>query len=157
MKGLKIERIRSLKQLLRWRGEVLKEVFGTKADAELLKANARYYDFHEADGSHVALEAKLPSNIEGEYQSVGCGGICFSEELPTPSNPTGRCAHIMNVYVRKSFRNSGVGGHLLRALVDLAKFRGCGKIMLETTDETRNFYHELGFKETESVLFFPNK
>lgn len=156
MKGLKIERIRSLKQLLRWRGEVLKEVFGSKVDSDLLKANARYYDFHEADGSHIALEAKLPDE-NNEYHSVGCGGICFSEELPNPSNPSGRCAHIMNVYVRKQFRHSGVGGDILRALLDIAKFRGCGKIMLETTDETRNFYHALGFRETESVLFYPGK
>ncbi len=28
MKGLKIERVRSLEQQLRWRAEVLKEVFG---------------------------------------------------------------------------------------------------------------------------------
>lgn len=153
MKGLKIERIRSLEQLLRWRAEVLKAVFGMTADADMLKANAKYYDFHQADGSHVALEAQL-SGEDGAVQSVGCGGVCFHEELPSPANPNGRCAYIVNIYVREAFRHCGVGSDILKALMDLAKFRGCGRIMLETSPEARRYYENLGFGGTGDLLVY---
>lgn len=133
MKGLKIERVRSLEQQLRWRAEVLKELFGTTADAALLKACAKYYDYHSADGTHIALEAQLP-DADGRLTAVGCGGVCFYEELPSEANPTGRCAVIVNVYVREPYRHSGIGGDITRALVDLAKFRGCGRITFESPD-----------------------
>ncbi|MDE6277953.1 MAG: GNAT family N-acetyltransferase [Muribaculaceae bacterium] len=154
MKGLKIERIRSLEQLLRWRAEVLKAVFGETASADLLKANARYYDYHNADGSHIALEALVPGADGGKPEAIGCGGVCFYEELPSPDNPTGRCAYIMNLYVRECMRHSGVGGDLLKALVDLAKFRGCGRIMLETTPMARAFYKNLGFIDAGDYLIY---
>lgn len=135
MKGLKIERVRSLEQQLRWRAEVLKEVFGITADAALLKACAKYYDYHSADGSHIALEAQLPA-ADGETSvAVGCGGICFYEELPSEANPTGRCAVIVNVYVREPYRHSGIGRDITRALEDLAKFRGCGRITYENNPD----------------------
>ena len=153
MKGLKIERIRSLEQLLRWRAEVIKDVFGAPASTELLKANARYYDFHNADGTHVAFEAQLPDK-DGKLEAIGCGGVCFYEELPSPDNENGRCAYIMNLYVREAWRNEGVGGDILKALVDLARFRGCGRIMLETTPMARRFYKNYGFIDAGDYLVY---
>lgn len=155
MKGLKIERIRSLETLLRWRAEVLKAESGRTADAEMLKAVARYYDFHNADGSHVAFEARVP-DAEGKLQPVGCGGVCFSEELPTDDNPTGRCANIINVYVREGYRGTGVGAALIKALLDLARFRRCGRIMVdsESKPEVLDFYRKLGFKTSPDALFY---
>ncbi len=28
------------------------------------------------------------------------------EELPSPDNPSGKCAYLMNIYVREAFRNT---------------------------------------------------
>lgn len=136
MKGLKIERVRSLEQLLRWRADALKERTGKPADADMLKATAKYYDYHATDGSHVALEALLPDE-KGEMQPVGCGGVTFWEQLPTPENPNGRCAYIENIYVREPYRRGPVREALLRALLDLAKFRGCGRIETEEGENKR--------------------
>ncbi|MCM1164341.1 MAG: GNAT family N-acetyltransferase [Muribaculaceae bacterium] len=137
---------RTLPTLIKWRAEVLQNVFGIQPSARLLVANRQYYRQHVADGSHVALIA----SIDGE--DCGCGGICLSDELPSPDNPTGRCGFLMNIYVRQQFRNHGVAHAIVSALLDVAKQQGCGKIFLETTNLGRSVYSSLGFKDMKDMM-----
>ena len=39
---------------------------------------------------------------------VGCGSICFMELMPTFSHPTGKRAHLMNVYTNVAYRRQGI-------------------------------------------------
>ncbi|MDE6286183.1 MAG: GNAT family N-acetyltransferase [Muribaculaceae bacterium] len=133
-------------ELMRWRAEVIEHVFGAKPDAELLEANMRYFLSHAGDGSHLALGA------ERDGTECGCGAVCFTEELPSPDNPGGRCAYLMNIYVREPFRNRGVAHAIVEALVAAAARRRCGKIYLETTNEGRTLYSSLGFKDMPDMM-----
>lgn len=110
-----INRIIDIDKLLEWRQEVIGHVFGEAPSDELMEANRNYYIRHIADGSHLAFVA----NSDGE--TVGCGAICMTEELPSPDNPTGRCAYIMNIYVREAYRRHGVGEKIIRHLIAKAK------------------------------------
>lgn len=132
--------------LMKWRGEVIFNVFGTEADQDLMKANQEYYARHIADGGHLAVIA----SVDGE--DCGCGGICCSDELPSPDNPSGRCAYLMNIYVREPFRARGVAHAIVSRLIEEALARGCGKIYLETTDQGRHVYESLGFKEMNNMM-----
>ena len=38
---------------------------------------------------------------------VGCGSICFMELMPTFSHPSGKRAHLMNVYTNGAYRRLG--------------------------------------------------
>lgn len=136
----------SLDELMKWRGEVIGCVFGNAPDNSLHEANRRYYAEHTADNSHVAVVASFDSI------DCGCGGICFSEELPSPDNPNGRCAYLMNIYVREHFRNRGIAHRIIRHLLDIARKRCCGKIYLETTDEGRPVYLSLGFRDMQNMM-----
>ena len=83
--------------LIQWRMEVLHCVFSIPADAdtaELRKQNIDYYRKALDNGSHIACFA-----VEDEAV-VGCGGLCIYDEMPSPDNPTGHCAYLMNIYVR---------------------------------------------------------
>lgn len=82
----------------------------------------------------------------------GCGSVCFSEELPSPDNPTGLCAYLMNIYVRKPFRNNGIAHQIVGHLVGMAKERGCGKIYLETTADGKSLYVTSGFREMPDMM-----
>lgn len=137
---VKLRQIRDIDELLKWRSEVIGTVFATKAGATLMEANRRFYERHIADNSHVAFIA----SIEGK--EVGCGAFCLTEELPSPENHSGRCAYLMNIYVREEMRRQGVGGRIVGRLVEEAHRRGCGKIYLESTDMARMFYQSLGFR-----------
>ncbi len=136
---------------MRWRAEVIETVFGQKADADLLRANRRYYERNVPKESHVAIVA----SCDGE--ECGCGAVCLTEELPSPDNPSGLCAYIMNIYVRERFRNQGVAHHVVSRLIEEAKRRGCGKIYLETTDEGRPVYASLGFSDMPDMMKYKNK
>lgn len=132
--------------LMHWRQEVIENVFGVTASKRLLVANRRYYREHLADGTHIAVVAQMDDT------DVGCGAICLTEELPSPDNPSGRCAYLMNIYVRKEYRGKGVGHAIVRWLVDKAQQSGCGKIWLETTDAARSLYSSIGFTELPGIL-----
>ena len=132
--------------LMRWRGEVLENVFGRRPDAALQTSNRDYFSKPIANGSHKALVAYK----DGE--EAGCGNVCFQEELPSPDNLSGRCAYIMNIYVRPKYRHSGVATEILKRLIEESQQKSCGKIYLETTEMGRSVYSEAGFREMKDMM-----
>ena len=140
--------ITSIEELMKWRREVIANVFGTMADEALLESNRRYYMTHIPDRSHIALVA----SIDGI--DCGCGAVCFSEELPSPDNPDGKCAYLMNIYVREAYRNRGIAHIIVSHLLDIAMERGCDKIYLETTDDGRPLYQSLGFRNMTDMMIY---
>ena len=46
-----------------------------------------------------------------EGKDAGCGMVLYHDELPSPDNPSGRCAYLMNIYVRSGFRRHAPGRH----------------------------------------------
>ncbi len=147
---VKIREIKYIPTLMSWRAEVIEHVFGEKADETLLAANRRYYEKHIADGSHYAIVA------EYDGTECGCGAVCFTDELPSPDNPSGRCAYLMNIYVRESFRKHGVAHQIISRLIEEAKNRDCGKIYLETTEDGRPVYQSLGFHDLPDMMKYHN-
>ena len=131
---------------MRWRIEVIRNVFGVEAHPRLLVANRQYYRKHIADDSHLAFVA------EYDGEECGCGGVCLTDELPSPDNPSGRCAYLMNIYVREAFRNRGVAHLIVTHLIEEAKRRGCGKIYLESTADGKPVYTSLGFKDMPDMM-----
>jgi N-acetylglutamate synthase-like GNAT family acetyltransferase len=135
--------------LMQWRMEVLHNVFSIPDDEDtsaLEKANLEYYMKEIPGGGHVACLASLGNEI------IGCGGICFYQEMPSPDNHSGKCAYLMNVYVRSQYRENGFGQNITRWLIKQAKERGITKIYLETSEPGRQMYEQLGFKEMKDYL-----
>lgn len=143
---IEIKDIKAIPTLMYWRQEVIRHVFGQQPDKRLLVANRQYYRQHIPDGTHLAFVAR----VDGE--DAGCGAICLSEELPSPDNRSGRCAYLMNIYVRRAFRNHGVAHAMVSHLIDTARKCGCDKIYLETTPEGRSVYTSLGFRDMPDMM-----
>ena len=141
-----IKQIFSIDELLEWRREVIKNVFGEEPSAELLASNESFYKRHIPDGSHLAFLAME----DGE--EVGCGALCLTEELPSPDNPSGKCGYLMNIYVRAPYREKGIGHRIVKHLIQEAKAANCGKIYLETTPEGRPVYKSLGFHDLPDMM-----
>lgn len=130
-----------LDTLMSWRMEVLHEVFADFENVDwhaLEKANREYYKREIPTEGHIACLAE---------QEIGCGGLCLYNEMPSPDNPAGKCAYLMNVYVRPEYRGQGYGSQIASWLVNQARQRGITKIYLESSECARKMYHELGFKE----------
>ncbi|MGI6535736.1 MAG: GNAT family N-acetyltransferase [Eggerthellaceae bacterium] len=138
-----------VEELLDWRMEVLRCVFELPDDADLShlrNANRAYYRQALADGTHIPCMAYL----DGE--PVGCGALCLQREMPSPDNPSGLDAYLMNVYTRPAARGLGAGRAICRWLVAKAHELGAGKIYLETTEAGRPLYTSLGFRDLPDMM-----
>lgn len=141
--------VEELDSLMSWRMEVLGEVFsippGTDT-AALEQANRDYYLHALPAGEHIACFA------EAGGERIGCGGICLQQEMPSPDNPTGHCAYLMNIYVRPAYRKQHTGTAIVLWLVGRARELGIGKIYLETSDMGRKMYRHLHFEKMKDML-----
>ena len=83
---------------------------------------------------------------------AGCATICYIDVMPTFSHPTGRRAHLMNVYTRKEYRRKGVAALMVKELIEEARRRGVTEISLDATDAGRPLYETLGFVESKEAM-----
>lgn len=143
---MEIRRIEDINELLSWRREVISNVFGEEASEELMARNEDYYRRRIEDGTHLAFVAS------SHGKEAGCGAVCLTEELPSPDNPSGKCAYLMNIYVKSEFRENGIAHALVTRLIEEAKNRNCGKIYLETTEIGRPVYTSLGFHDFPDMM-----
>ena len=141
-----LRKIKDIRTLMDWRTEVISNVFGIDADSILLEANRQYYLRHIPDDTHIAIIASY------DGADCGCGSICLTDELPSPDNPTGKCAYLMNIYVREDYRRHGIAHKIVSRLVREAKDNKCGKIYLETTADGKPVYASLGFQDMADMM-----
>ena len=135
-----------LETLMEWRMRVLAEVFSIPEGedvAELRAANEAYYREHLADGAHTACFAE----DEAAGAIIGCGGICYQAEMPSPDNPSGMCGYLMNIYTSPDARGRGVGRAVVEFLLADAAARGTGKVYLESSEVAMQLYRSLGFED----------
>lgn len=149
--NIKIRRatLDDLDLLMEWRMEVLHEVFHVPADdpmAELTAENCAYYERELEREGHIACFALADGEV------IGCGGICLYHEMPSPDNPNGGCAYLMNIYTRKPYRGMGVAKETCRWLIAEARARGYDKVFLETSVSGRALYESLGFADMQDYM-----
>ena len=73
--------------------------------------------------------------------------LCLYREMPSPDNPSGQCAYLMNVYTRKGFCGQGIGTAIVEWLVEQARCRKITKTYLETSASGKPLYENLGFTD----------
>ena len=83
---------------------------------------------------------------------VGCASISYMRLMPTFSHPTGKRAHLMNVYTNSSYRRQGVARKMCEILINDARDKGVTEISLDATESGRLLYKSLGFKESEECM-----
>ena len=113
---------------------------------EVLRAANRLDD--SADMSRVAAQSRAD-------RFAGAGGVSYYRVMPTFHNPSGRCAYIMNMYVRPDYRRRGIATAILDLLVTDARERGAGRIALEATEAGRPLYEKYGFVPALSEMALP--
>ena len=83
---------------------------------------------------------------------IGCATICYMEVMPTFTHPTGKRAHIMNVYTRSEYRRQGIGLHMMEMLIKEAKEKGITEISLDATEMGRALYKKCNFVEAGECM-----
>ena len=83
---------------------------------------------------------------------IGCATICYIEVMPTYSHPTGKRAHLMNVYTNSKYRRKGIALHMLNILIKEAKEKGVTEISLDATELGKPLYRKCNFVESEEYM-----
>ena len=83
---------------------------------------------------------------------IGCATICYIKIMPTFDHPSGKRAHIMNVYTRYNYRRKGIAFQMMKILIEDAKQKGVTEISLDATELGRPLYEKFGFSKTEEGM-----
>lgn len=134
--------------LMSSRLEMLKVVNNLPADyifsEELITYSKEYFE----KGNQTTILA-----IDEEIDSViGCATLCYIEMMPTFSHPTGKRAHLMNVYTNQDYRRKGIAMKMMEMLIIEARDRGVTEISLDATESGRPLYEKCGFKASDECM-----
>lgn len=94
--------------------------------------------------------------FDGDHP-IACATLCCKTCIPTLGHPTGRRAHLMNVYTAEGYRRQGIARGLVLALHGEAAQRGVTEITLDATDAGRRLYEALGYQASDEAMFFDMK
>jgi GNAT superfamily N-acetyltransferase len=76
--------------------------------------------------------------------------------MPSPDNPNGKCAYLMNIYTRPAYRGCGIGKKVVEWLICEAQKRNIAKIYLEASEAGRPLYEKLGFVNMHGYMKLEN-
>lgn len=127
------------------RMEMLREVNSLPEDhtfGESFISGTKAYFLSETQTTYLAYED----------EAVACATICYYDVMPTVSHPSGKRAHIMNVYTKKDLRKQGIASTLLYMLIDEAKEKGVTEITLYAADNVKSLYYKNGFLKSEEGM-----
>ena len=88
---------------------------------------------------------------------AGCASMSFMRIMPTFSHPTGKRAHLMNVYTRSEYRRQGIAREMVNMLIDETWKRGATEISLDATKMGRPLYESLGFTNSTECMVLTRK
>ena len=128
-----------IETLMQIRLEMLRIVNGLDENAvfdKTLVECSREYFLHGDQTTVFAMDGDM---------IAGCASLSYINVMPTFDHPTGKRAHLMNVYTREAFRRRGVGKLMVQFLIEEAKSRAVTEISLDATQMGRPLYKSLGF------------
>lgn len=94
--------------------------------------------------------------VDPENQKlVAHGTILIEQKLIHSGSKVG---HIEDIVVSKDLRGRGIGKQLVTSLVDIGRFLGCYKVILDCKDELIPFYESCGLQTrcTHMGIYFEN-
>jgi len=83
---------------------------------------------------------------------IATTGIQFLDRPPLYENPHGIEAYIMNVYTEPDYRGKGVASKLLDTVINYAKERKAGRILLHAIGKDKRIYEKKGFTSTTDEM-----
>ncbi len=137
--------------LMSSRLEMLKVVNNLPADYEYSEEIVRESRDYFLNGDHITVLAIDDGKV------IGCASMSFMWIMPTFSHPTGKRAHLMNVYTRSEYRRQGIARKMVNMLIDETWKRGATEISLDATTMGRPLYESLGFANSTEGMVLTKK
>jgi GNAT superfamily N-acetyltransferase len=87
---------------------------------------------------------------------IGCASMSFFRIMPTFAHPTGKRAHLMNVYTRSEYRRQGIARKMVEMLIEKTWEKGATEISLDATAMGRPLYESMGFTDSTECMVLTN-
>ena len=87
---------------------------------------------------------------------IGCASMSYMTIMPTFSHPTGKRAHLMNVYTRSEYRRQGIARKMVEMLIEKTWEKGATEISLDATAMGRPLYESMGFTDSTECMVLTN-
>ena len=146
MTDIRIATKDDIEALMSSRLEMLKVVNGLPEDYvftdQIINESRDYF----LNGEHLTVLA-----TDGD-EVVGCASMSFIRIMPTFGHPTGKRAHLMNVYTRSEYRRRGIARRMVELLIDESWKAGATEISLDATELGRPLYESLGFTDSTECM-----
>lgn len=145
---------------------MIKYLIASKNDMELLMqsrlemlrvVNELPYDYEFSkeliDNSRAYFDSDKQTTILAiDKNVIGCATICYIDMMPTFSHPSGKRAHLMNVYTHSKYRRQGIALHMLNEIIEEAKEKGVTEISLDATEMGKPLYKKCNFIESQECM-----
>ena len=105
-------------------------------------------------GAWSAIRDCVVAVAEVEGRVVGAATLLVEHKF---INQAGRAGHIEDVAVAVDQQGRGVGGALIRYLLERAATAGCYKTILDCADDVVPFYERLGFRRRTNGMDFRHR
>ena len=146
MISIRIAKKDDIEEMMNSRLEMLKVVNNLSEDYEysdeIINESREYF----LNGDHITVLA-----FDGD-EVVGCASMSFMRIMPTFSHPTGKRAHLMNVYTRNEFRRQGIARKMVELLIEETWKKGVTEISLDATESGRPLYVSMGFTDLTECM-----
>jgi glucosamine-phosphate N-acetyltransferase len=98
---------------------------------------------------YVQYINELPPNIHiiglcTPTQIIGMGTIFIEQKIIHSFSKVG---HIEDIVIDVSYNGKGYGKQLIQYLINYAQQQGCYKVILDCSDEVKEFYKKCGFTQ----------
>ncbi len=135
-----------LDMVVRIRVELLKAVNHLSEDTVFGK------DFIDATTDYFKNSHQTTVLTVDHGEAIGCATICYIHVMPTFDHPSGKRAHIMNVYTRGCYRRQGLAFEMMKILIEEATQKGVTELSLDTTEAGRPLYEKCGFVASQEGM-----
>lgn len=83
---------------------------------------------------------------------VGMMNLAIFERMPRPGRAPSRWGYLGNAFVLAAYRDQGIGGQLLGALLGYADEKGLVRVVLSPSERSVPFYQRAGFGPADALM-----
>jgi GNAT superfamily N-acetyltransferase len=89
---------------------------------------------------------------QADGELVGMMNLVVFDRMPRPGRAPSHWGYLGNAFVLAAYRNQGIGGRLLDALLEYADLHGFVRVVLSPSARSVPFYQRAGFRPADSLL-----
>ena len=141
----------NIDELMSSRLEMLKVVNNLPEDYEYPDEMINEICDYFLNGDHLTVLAMDKDVV------IGCASMSFVRVMPTFEHPTGKRAHLMNVYTRSEYRRQGIARKMVELLIKKTWEKGVTEISLNATILGRPLYEKMGFTGSTECMVLTNR